>query len=62
MRMTLYSYIPGRLEFKRLNAAVESAHLRIPVAAEYPLADIAQAHRRVAAGHVLGKVVLLLQR
>ena len=62
MRMTLYSYIPGRLEFKRLNAAVESAHLKIPVAAQYPLADIAQAHRRVAAGHVLGKVVLLLQR
>lgn len=58
IRMTLYSYIPGVREFERLNKAVEAARLQIPVAAEYPLAAAAQAHKRLAAGHLLGKIVL----
>jgi len=62
VRMTLYSYIPGRAEFKRLNAAVEAAHLQVPIAAEYPLTDIVQAHRRLAAGHLAGKILLLAQK
>jgi NADPH:quinone reductase-like Zn-dependent oxidoreductase len=33
--------------------------LRVPVAAEYSLADAADAHRRLEAGHLLGKIVLL---
>jgi NADPH:quinone reductase len=60
-RMTLYSFIPGRGEFDRLNKAVEAAHLKVPIAAEYPLAEAAEAHRRLAAGHLLGKIVLLVQ-
>ncbi|MGH6827967.1 MAG: NADP-dependent oxidoreductase [Rhizomicrobium sp.] len=62
IRMTLYSYIPGRGEFDRLNKAVEAAHLKVPIAAEYPLAKAADAHRRLAAGHLLGKIVLLVQQ
>jgi NADPH:quinone reductase-like Zn-dependent oxidoreductase len=45
-------------EFKRLNTAIAAAKLRVPIAAEYSLADAAKAHERIAAGHVLGKVVL----
>ena len=61
VRMTLYSYIPGRREFKRLNRAVEAAHLQVPVAAQYSLADAAAAHRRLESGHVLGKIELRVQ-
>jgi NADPH:quinone reductase-like Zn-dependent oxidoreductase len=61
MRMTLYSLIAGRSEFDRLDEAVAAAHLKVPIAAEYPLADAAAAHRRLKAGHLLGKIVLLVQ-
>jgi NADPH:quinone reductase-like Zn-dependent oxidoreductase len=58
VRMTLYSYIPGVREFERLNKAVEAVKLQVPVAAEYSLADAAEAHKRLAAGHLLGKIVI----
>ena len=58
IRMTLYSFVSGVDEFKRLNAAIEQARLKVPVAAEYPLADAAEAHQRLEAGHLLGKIVL----
>jgi NADPH2:quinone reductase len=58
MRMTLYSFIAGASQLERLNKAVEAAKLRVPVV-EFPLADAAEAHKRLEAGHVLGKVVLL---
>jgi NADPH:quinone reductase-like Zn-dependent oxidoreductase len=58
MRMTLYSYISGVREFERLNAAVEAAKLRVPIAAEYSLADAAKAQARLEGGHLLGKIVL----
>jgi NADPH:quinone reductase-like Zn-dependent oxidoreductase len=61
IRMTLYSYIPGRREFDRLNKAVEAAHLKVPIAAEYPLANAAEAHKSLEAGHLLGKIVLHVQ-
>ncbi len=59
MRMTLYSFVAGTRELERLNKAVQAGKLQVPVAAEYPLADAAQAHRRLEAGHLLGKLVLL---
>ena len=58
IRMTLYSYISGVREFERLNAAVEAARPRVPIAAEYSLADAAKAQQRLEAGHLLGKIVL----
>ena len=58
IRMTLYSYVAGRDEFERLTKAVEAAKLQVPIAAEYSLADAAQAHKRLAAGHLLGKIVI----
>jgi NADPH:quinone reductase-like Zn-dependent oxidoreductase len=56
--MILYSFISGTDEFRRLNKAVEQAKLRVPIAAEYSLADAAEAHKRLEAGHLLGKIVL----
>jgi NADPH:quinone reductase len=61
MRMTLYSFIAGPREFERLNKAVEEARLQVPIGAEYPLADAAEAHRRLQSGHLLGKIVLRVQ-
>lgn len=61
MQMVLYSFVSGRGEFERLNRAVEAAKLRVPIAAEYPLANAAQAHKRLEAGHLLGKIVLHVQ-
>lgn len=59
IRMTLYNFIAGADELERLNKAVVKAKLRVPVGAEYSLADAAEAHRRLAAGGVLGKIALL---
>ena len=60
-RMTLYTFIAGVPEFERLNKAVEAAKLQVPIGAEYPLAAAADAHRRLEAGHLLGKIVLKVQ-
>ncbi len=56
-----YDAVPGVAEFERLNEATERAKLVVPIAAEYPLAEAAKAHERLAAGHVLGKIVLRVQ-
>ena len=48
----------GMRELERLGRAVEATRLQVPIAAAYRLADAAKAHRRLAKGHVLGKIVL----
>jgi NADPH:quinone reductase-like Zn-dependent oxidoreductase len=53
-----YDAVPGVREFDRLGRAVEAAKLKVPIAGIYALADAAKAHERLAAGHVLGKIVL----
>jgi NADPH:quinone reductase-like Zn-dependent oxidoreductase len=53
-----YDAVAGASEFERLNAAIEQAHLTVPIAAEFPLADASKAHELLAAGHVLGRIVL----
>ena len=61
MQMTLYSFVSGSGAFERLNQAAEAAKLQVPIAAEYPLAAAADAHRRLEAGHLPGKIVLRVQ-
>lgn len=58
VRISLYSFIDGPQELAQLNRAVVAAHLQVPIAAEFPLADAAGAHRRLEAGHLPGKIVL----
>lgn len=59
IRMTLYNFIAGAQELERLNKAVEQGKMQVPVGGEFALADAAEAHKRLAAGHVLGKIALL---
>jgi NADPH:quinone reductase len=55
---TRFNAIAGPKEFEQLNQAITAAKLRVPIAAEYSLADAAKAHERLESGHLLGKVVL----
>jgi NADPH:quinone reductase-like Zn-dependent oxidoreductase len=43
----------------RLELVRHAGKLRVVVAATYPLADVAEAHRQLAAGHSGGKIILL---
>ncbi|MGZ4832084.1 MAG: NADP-dependent oxidoreductase [Terriglobales bacterium] len=58
IRTIPYDAVAGLREFERLNRASEQAKLQVPIAASYPLEDAGGAHRRLEAGHVLGKIVL----
>jgi NADPH:quinone reductase-like Zn-dependent oxidoreductase len=53
-----YDATPGVREFERLGRAITSARIDVPIAASYSLRQAAKAHRRLAKGHVLGKIVL----
>jgi NADPH:quinone reductase len=53
-----YDGVDGVREFQRLNRAAEAAGLKVPISASFELADAVRAHERLAAGHVLGKIVL----
>jgi len=46
---------------EHLGRAVEAARLQVPIAAEFSLGDAKQAHERLAQGHILGKIVLLVR-
>jgi NADPH2:quinone reductase len=58
IEIVAYDAVAGVREFDRLSHAVDEARLKVHIGAEFPLADAARAHKRVEAGHVLGKVVL----
>jgi NADPH:quinone reductase len=60
-KVVRYDAIAAPAEYARLNEAIKAAKLKVPIAAEYPLADAAKAHERMAAGHVLGKIVLRIR-
>ncbi len=53
-----YDAVAGVREFEHLNRAIEAAKLQVPIAAIFALGEAAKAHRRLAQGHVLGKIVL----
>jgi NADPH:quinone reductase-like Zn-dependent oxidoreductase len=58
MNLIRYDGISGVREFERLNAAVQAAKLKVPIAENYPLAQAHKAHARLAEGHVVGKIIL----
>jgi NADPH:quinone reductase-like Zn-dependent oxidoreductase len=53
-----YDAAAGVREFARLNRAIEGSRLQVPIAEAFNLEDAAAAHRRLAKGHVLGRIVL----
>jgi len=61
VEVSSYDASPGVREFRRFNRAVEAANLRVPIEREYALAHAAAAHRRLARGGVLGKIILRIR-
>jgi NADPH:quinone reductase-like Zn-dependent oxidoreductase len=61
IKISFYDGTPGPAEFERLNHAIDASHLEIPIDHAYTLANAAAAHRRLARGHVLGKIVLRIR-
>ncbi len=58
IQVIAYDGTPGVREFERLGRAIEKARIEVAIAASYPLDQAASAHKRLAKGHVLGKIVL----
>lgn len=58
VRVVSYDAVAGPREFAELEAAVEQAHLQVPIAGAYPLERAADAHAQLEGGHVLGRIVL----
>jgi NADPH:quinone reductase-like Zn-dependent oxidoreductase len=56
-----YDAATGADEFSQLGRAAERARLRVPIAATFPLARAADAHRRLD-DHVLGRVAIAVRR
>jgi NADPH:quinone reductase-like Zn-dependent oxidoreductase len=56
-----YDAVAGSREFAQLGEAVVEARLRIPIAAQYPLAAAAAAHRRLH-DRVVGRIILRIRR
>jgi NADPH2:quinone reductase len=49
-------------QLRRLRAYVGDRRMQVPVAAVYPLSQAARAHRRLAQGHIVGRIVLRVPR
>jgi NADPH:quinone reductase len=62
IRVKAYDAAVGVDELANLVRATERARLRVPIAGAYPLSRAADAHRRLKAGHVVGRVVLAVRR
>jgi NADPH:quinone reductase-like Zn-dependent oxidoreductase len=62
IKVTAYDGTPGSRELERLGRAIEKARIKVPIASSYPLEQAASAHKRLAKGHVLGKIVLRVRR
>lgn len=56
-----YDGQPGEREFEALTEAIQQGNIVVPIAAEFQLDQAARAHERLAAGHVLGKILLRVQ-
>ena len=52
---------PDQHDLQELARMADAEQLRVPIAKAFPLAELAEAHRLVAGGHVRGKVVVTLR-
>ncbi len=57
---TAFDGVPNPAAFARLNAVVDESPFDVPIAGTYSLDDASEAHRRLERGHVLGKIVLVV--
>jgi NADPH:quinone reductase len=61
-RVRSFDAVADRHEFAKLNRHLTIRRLRVPIAARYPLAKAAQAHRHLNQGHLVGRIVLGVRR
>ncbi|WP_163553708.1 zinc-binding dehydrogenase, partial [Candidatus Frankia alpina] len=61
-RIKLFSNNPSADRIAELAQSVEAGSIRPVIDAVFPMADIAQAHRRLEAGGVRGKYLIDMQR
>jgi NADPH:quinone reductase-like Zn-dependent oxidoreductase len=57
-----YDAKSGVREFEQLNRAVDAVKLKVPIAGIFELKNAVKAHQRLAEGHILGKLVLQIDR
>ena len=58
VRVEGYDGVASPTQFATLSRALTRIGARVPIAATYPLARAAEAHRRLEGDHVLGRIVL----
>lgn len=61
-RLRAFDAVASPREFEKLNRHLAMAGFRVPIPASYPLGKAAQAHRRLARGRVMGRMVLRVRR
>jgi len=58
IRVQAFDMVASPRQFERLNRHLTEGRIRVPITARYSLGKAAQAHRRLARQHVLGRMVL----
>ncbi|MFF0862075.1 NAD(P)-dependent alcohol dehydrogenase [Nonomuraea sp. NPDC003560] len=61
-RMKLFSNNPSPARITELTASAEAGSIRPVIDTAYPIGDVAEAHRRLEAGGVRGKLIIDMQR
>src|ERR1700741_4564305 len=61
-RVQAFDMVANPRQFERLNRHLTQGRIRVPITARYSLGKAAQAHRRLARQHVLGRMVLQIRR
>jgi NADPH:quinone reductase-like Zn-dependent oxidoreductase len=61
-RVRSFDAVASPREFAKLNRRIATAKLRVPIAATYPLARAADAHRRLERGGIVGRLVFGVRR
>ncbi len=61
-KIKLFSNDPSADRIAELTASAEAGHVRPVIDTIFPMAEVAEAHRRLEAGGVRGKYVIDMQR
>lgn len=60
VRAIAFDGVPNPAAFARLSATIDDTPIDVPIAATYGLVSADEAHRRLERGHVLGKIILVV--
>jgi NADPH:quinone reductase-like Zn-dependent oxidoreductase len=61
-RVRSFDAVASPREFAKLKRRIDTGRVSVPIAATYPLARGADAHRRLERGHILGRMVFGVRR